>query len=67
MQCIEGRDLELEESKKNITGGLPGVGRRHWWLAQGRGRYVLTIILLFLYKTREGEAQRMRKGALKMG
>jgi len=33
--------------------------------AQWRGRYFLAIVLFYLYNTREGEAQRMRKGALK--
>lgn len=67
MQCIEDRNvvLELEESKKHHSGSARC--RQETLAAQGRGRCVLTIILLFLYNTREGEAQRIRKGALKNG
>lgn len=67
MKCIEDRDvvLELEKSKKHHRGSAR-CGQETL-VAQGRGRCVLTIILLFLYNTREGEAQRMKKGALKNG
>lgn len=56
MHCIEDRDvvLELEESKKHHR--RSARCGQETLVAQGRGRCVLTIILLFLYNTREGEA-----------
>lgn len=65
MQCIEDRDvvLELEEWKKHHS--RSARCGQETLVAQGRGRCPLKIILLFLYNTREGEARRMRKGALK--
>lgn len=56
MHCIEDRDvvLELEESKKHHR--RSARCGQETLVAQGGGRCVLTIILLFLYNTREGEA-----------
>ena len=67
MQCTEDRDVVLESDKTRKHHRESERCGQDTLVAQWRGRCFLAIILLYLYNTREGEAQRMRKRALKKG